>query len=365
MTAKQRKIAMIALWTFMKMYLKLLIFFLVLTGFMQNFSADLPLLRSPMTILLEDQIQPRYISLAFEAAALRNMAVEFCQSPHNKHFGLLQQQWRITMLSWQSAVACSLPEAVRPINTTSQANDARFLGIPKKERQDEYGDYWPSQTSLVEINLSVTQQTPILKKQALGSEDKTFLQSLNATEHLLFDTNTKKSRALNKSEYCKLLLDNTDVLLISAIQLKVQWESLGRHQQQLMKVERNELGLGLEFWVLNSLATHTKRLQKELTQLQVRPGRQPVENIRAAVATFDALVALTIEQSLRVERADAWKPIVRGLENLSLSRLSVDLMTGVDLEENEALRQAQRQLVTLAETVAETAYQLGVRIGGD
>ena len=338
----------------MKMYLKLLIFFLILTVCVRYYSADLPLLRSPMTVLLEDQIQPRYISLAFEASALRNMAAEFCQNPHNKNFGLLQQQWRITMLSWQSAMACNLLDAIEPVDAPSLLNSV------SKNTPQEHGNHcWSDQAIL----LTETKHEPYLNKQAATAEDRTLLQSLRTTEHLLFDTKTKQSMALKKNEYCQFLLDTTEVLLTNATKLQTQWGALGSYQQKLMKIERNEYGLGLEFWVLNSLLINTGRLQNELTQLQAKRwrSRQTVENIRAVLATFDTLVALAIEQSSRVERANAWQPAVQALDNLSLSikKLPMDFTSGSE----EMLHHAQRQLLALTKGITETAYQLGVRIG--
>lgn len=338
----------------MKKYIKLIILSLSLTGCDQFLPEKLDLSRPPMTILLEDQIQPRYTSLVSEASNLRNLASEFCLNPDNKNFGLLQQQWRTTMLSWQSA------EAVSQLMLEENMEGWRF-------------QFWPDKKNLtgrkVEERLKNKEPIPLLS-------DSVILQGLSASEYLLFDAKATDALALKKTEYCQFLLENTEALLANSMELQQDWETSGSFHNKLMAMERGKNALGLNGWVLNSLDTQTARLKKELalplgksrTNLFMAESwrsRQSLENIRTVLAAFDALVALAIEQSANTEQAAVWQDIVLELDNLSLSiqNLPYDFTTAIEQGRTKELKQLKEQIYSLSTQIMKTAGQLEVPLG--
>ncbi len=333
----------------MKKYLKLIILSLGLTGCDPFFPGRLDLSRSPMTVLLEDQIQPRYTSLVSEASNLRNLASEFCLNPDNKNFGLLQQQWRTAMLSWQSA------EAVSQLMLEESMEGWRF-------------QFWPDKKNLtgrkVEERLKNTAPTPQLS-------DSVILQGLSASESLLFD-----ALALKKTEYCQFLIENTEALFANSMELQQNWEKSGSYYIKLMAMERGKNTLGLNGWVLNSLDAQTSRLKKELTlplgnsrtnlfMAESWRSRQSLENIRTVLAAFDALVALAIEQSASQDQAAVWQDIVLELDSLSLSmqNLPYDFTTAIEQGRAEELRSLKEQINSLSTQIVKTASKLKVPLG--
>ncbi|MFK0573852.1 imelysin family protein [Endozoicomonas sp.] len=337
----------------MKKYLKLIVLSLSLTG-CDQFPPQLDLSRSPMTILLEDQIQPRYTSLVSEASNLRNLVSEFCLNPDNKNFGLLQQQWRTTMLSWQSA------EAVSQLMLEENMDGWRF-------------QFWPDKKNLtgrkVEERLKNKEPIPLLS-------DSVILQGLSASEYLLFDAKATNSLALKKTEYCQFLMENTEALLANSMELQQDWEKSGRFYKKLMAMEPGKNALNLNGWVLNSLDTQTARLKKELAlplgksrinlfMAESWRSRQSLENIRTVLAAFDELVALAIEQSANPEQATIWQNIVLELDNLSLSMQSLpsDFTTAIEQGRTKDLQQLQEQIHSLSTQIVKTAGQLEVPLG--
>ncbi len=338
----------------MKMYLKLIILSLSLSGCDQFFSEQLDLSRSPMTVLLEDQIHPRYTSLVSEASSLRNLASEFCLNPDNKNFGLLQQQWRTTMLSWQSA------EAVSQLMLEENMEGWRF-------------QFWPDKKNLtgrkVEERLKSKTPIPLLS-------DSVILQGLSASEYLLFDTKANNALALKKTEYCQFLIENTEALFANSMESQQNWEKSGSYYIKLMAMERGKNALGLNGWVLNSLDAQTSRLKKELalplgknrTNLFMAESwrsRQSLENIRTVLVAFDALVALAIEQSASQEQAAVWQNIVLELDNLSLSmqNLPYDFTTAIKQGRADELRSLKEQINSLSTQIVRTASKLEIPLG--
>ena len=338
----------------MKKYLTLIILSLALSGCDQFFPEKLDLSRSPMTVLLEDQIQPRYTSLVSEASNLRNLASEFCLNPDNKNFGLLQQQWRTTMLSWQSA------EAVSQLMLEENMEGWRF-------------QFWPDKKNLtgrkVEERLKSTAPVPIMS-------DSVILQGLSASEYLLFDSQANDALALKKTEYCQFLVENTEALYANSLDLQQNWEKSGNYYNKLMAMERGQNALGLNGWVLNSLDAQTARLKKELalplgknrTNLFLAESwrsRQSLENIRTVLATFDSLVALAIEQSANQDQASLWQGIVLELDNLSLSmqNLPYDFTTAIEQGRTEELQQLKEQINSLSQQIVKTAGKLQAPLG--
>lgn len=338
----------------MKKYLKLIILSLGLTGCDQFFPEKLDLSRSPMTVLLEDQIHPRYTSLVSEVSNLRNLASEFCLNPDNKNFGLLQQQWRTTMLGWQSA------EAVSQLMLEENMEGWRF-------------QFWPDKKNLtgrkVEERLKSKAPIPLLS-------DSVILQGLSASEYLLFDAQANDALALKKTEYCQFLIENTEALYANSMELQQNWEKSGNYYIKLMAMERGKNALGLNGWVLNSLDTQTSRLKKELalplgksrTNLFMAESwrsRQSLENIRTVLAAFDALVALAIEQSASQEQAAVWQGIVLELDSLSLSmqNLPYDFTTAIEQGRAEELLSLKEQINSLGTQIVKTASKLEVPLG--
>ncbi|WP_257294359.1 imelysin family protein [Endozoicomonas sp. YOMI1] len=338
----------------MKKYLKLIMLFVGLSGCDQFFPERLDLSRSPMTVLLEDQIQPRYTSLVSEASNLRNLASEFCLNPDNKNFGLLQQQWRTTMLSWQSA------EAVSQLMLEENMESWRF-------------QFWPDKKNLtgrkVEARLKSATPIPLLS-------DSVILQGLSASEYLLFDSRANDALALKKSEYCQFLMENTEALFANSMELQQNWEKSGNYYLKLMAMERGQYAPGLDGWVLNSLDAQTSRLKKELalplgknrTNLFLAESwrsQQSLENIRTVLATADSLVALAIEQSANQEQAALWQGIVLALNRLSLAmqNLPYDFTTAIEQGRIEELHQLKEQINSLSQQIVKTAGKLQVPLG--
>ncbi len=331
--------------TVMKKYLKLIIVTAVLVGCDPFSQTDIEVARSPITVLLDDQIQPRYAHLVSQAAILREHSAGFCHNAENREVGLLQQQWRNTMLSWQAVAVVS--------------------ELMLEENMDGWRmQFWPDKKNLVgrKIETRLKNKTPV----ALMS-DSVILQGLSATEYLLFDAKAEPALAAKKAEYCRFLLDNTTALHTNASELMNNWQPAGSYYQKLMLLKQQENALA--FWVLNSLDSQTTRLKKELglplgkqrsNPLLAESWRsgQSLANIRTVLATFAELIAVAAD-------AKHMKELAHEVSDLSLTmqKLPDDFTTAFSQGKENELRKIQQQLNRLSEKISKTANSLGVPLG--
>ncbi|WP_299734980.1 imelysin family protein [uncultured Endozoicomonas sp.] len=338
----------------MKKSLSLLILSLGLMGCNPSDSVMTEPTRSPITLLIEEQIQLAWQQLVAESTAYNQLTTDFCQPDATNDIGLLQAQWKKTMLRWQTS------ETLSQLMLEENMEGWRF-------------QFWPDKKNLtgrkVEARVAAENPIPILS-------DSVILQGLSAAEYLLFDQQVLEALNQKPSAYCQFLIENSESILANSQELQQQWQSNGTFFTKAVALENaTENPLSLDGWVLNTLDSQTARLKKELslpfsdkrTNLYLaeswRSG-QSLEHIRQVISTFHAMTALASQQTGNTH-PEQWQEINNRLNSLSQSvdTLPHRFSEVIEQDKIEDLKQFKIQVDNLHASVVAVSKDLHVPLG--
>lgn len=244
---------------------------------------------------VDNTILPGYLRLADETAALSKQTLGFCQQPADPDLHQLQEQFHLSMDSWQF------------IQTV------RFGPVEEKLRGYRL-HFWPDKRQSVNRHLTKLLNNAV--PQALNSEafakGSVALQGFSALERLLFAADNQAGRFRTdgpKAYHCQLMVAITRNMAGIARDMSAEWQTMKpSHRHLIASAARGNPAYA------DSTEVTARLFNSLITQIELMLDRK----LRAPLG--ESL------QQARGKRSESWRS-GRSLRNIKLNLQSVHQLT--------------------------------------